>query len=124
MSAGSLLGYSERTLGLLERLHALGAQLLIDDFGDGASSLSSLERFPITGVKLHPSFVARLPNPRAYKLLQATTALAGSLGLSVTAVGVESAEQLALLKKAGVGAAQGYYFAAPMSAEELEEFEA
>ena len=124
LSAGSLLGYSERTLGLLERLHALGAQLLIDDFGDGASSLSSLERFPITGVKLHPSFVARLPNPRAYKLLQATTALAGSLGLSVTAVGVESAEQLALLKKAGVGAAQGYYFAAPMSAEELEEFEA
>lgn len=124
LSAGSLLGYSERTLGLLERLHALGAQLLIDDFGDGASSLSSLERFPITGVKLHPSFVARLPNPRAYKLLQATTALAGSLGLSVTAVGVESAEQLALLKKAGVGAAQGYYFAAPMSAEELEGFEA
>ena len=122
LSAGSLLGYSERTLGLLERLHALGAQLLIDDFGDGASSLSSLERFPITGVKLHPSFVARLPNPRAYKLLQATTALAGSLGLSVTAVGVESAEQLELLKKAGVGAAQGYYFAAPMSAEELEGF--
>jgi len=124
LSAGSLLGYSERTLGLLERLHALGAQLLIDDFGDGASSLSSLERFPITGVKLHPSFVARLPNPRAYKLLQATTALAGSLGLSVTAVGVESAEQLALLKKAGVDAAQGYYFAAPMSAEELEGFKA
>ena len=124
LSAGSLLGYSERTLGLLERLHALGAQLLIDDFGDGASSLSSLERFPITGVKLHPSFVARLPNPRAYKLLQATTALAGSLGLNVTAVGVESAEQLALLKKAGVGAAQGYYFAAPMSAEELEGFKA
>ena len=124
LSAGSLLGYSERTLGLLERLHALGAQLLIDDFGDGASSLSSLERFPITGVKLHPSFVARLPNPRAYKLLQATTALAGSLGLSVTAVGVESAEQLALLKRAGVGAAQGYHFAAPMSAEELEGFRA
>ena len=124
LSAGSLLGYSERTLGLLERLHALGAQLLIDDFGDGASNLSSLERFPITGVKLHPSFVARLHNPRAYKLLQATTALAGSLGLSVTAVGVENAEQLALLKKAGVGAAQGYYFAAPMSAEELERFEA
>ena len=124
LSVGSLLGYSERTLGLLERLHALGAQLLIDDFGDGASSLSSLERFPITGVKLHPSFVARLPNPRAYKLLQATTALAGSLGLNVTAVGVESAEQLALLKKAGVGAAQGYYFAAPMSAEELEGFKA
>ena len=65
LSAGNLLGYSERTLGLLERLHALGAQLLIDDSNDGASSLSSLERFPITGVKLHPSFVARLPNPRA-----------------------------------------------------------
>ncbi|WP_424951554.1 EAL domain-containing protein [Deinococcus sp.] len=122
LSAGSLLDYSERTLGLLERLHGLGAQILVDDFGDGASSLTSLERFPISGVKLHPSFVARLSNPRAYKLLEATTALASSLGLSVTAVGVENAEQLTLLRKAGVGAAQGYYFAAPMSAEELAGF--
>ena len=122
LSAGSLIDYSERTLGLLERLQGLGSQILVDDFGDGASSLTSLERFPISGIKLHPTFVARLHHPRAYKLLEATTALAGSLGLSVTAVGVENAEQLTLLRQAGVGAAQGYYFAAPMTAEELEKF--
>jgi len=122
LSAGSLLDYSERTLGLLERLSEMGARILVDDFGDGASSLTSLERFPISGVKLHPSFVARIHHPRAYKLLAATTMMASSLGLSVTAVGVETAEQLKMLKRAGVGAAQGYYFAAPMSAEELDTF--
>ncbi len=122
LSAVSLIDYSERTLGLLERLSEMGAQILVDDFGDGASSLTTLERFPISGVKLHPSFVARLHHPRAYKLLAATTAMASSLGLSVTAVGVENAEQLALLRKAGVGAVQGYHFAGPLTAEELEAF--
>ncbi|MGY2895256.1 EAL domain-containing protein [Deinococcus sp. UYEF24] len=122
LSAASLTEYSERTLGLLERLSEMGAQILVDDFGDGASSLTTLERFPISGVKLHPNFVARLHHPRAYKLLAATTAMASSLGLSVTAVGVENAEQLALLKKAGVGAVQGYHFAGPLTAEELEAF--
>ncbi|GGJ74468.1 sensor domain-containing protein [Deinococcus aquiradiocola] len=124
LSAGSLIDYSERTLGLLERLHALGARILVDDFGDGASSLTSLERFPISGIKLHPSFVARLQNPRAFKLLEATTTLARSLALSVTAVGVETREQLALLRQAGVGAAQGYIFAAPMAADALDTFRA
>ncbi|WP_407568838.1 EAL domain-containing protein [Deinococcus altitudinis] len=124
LSAASLTEYSERTLGLLERLSEMGAQILVDDFGDGASSLTTLERFPISGVKLHPSFVARLHHPRAYKLLAATTAMASSLGLSVTAVGVENAEQLALVKKAGVGAVQGYHFAGPLSADELEAFRA
>jgi PAS domain S-box-containing protein len=122
LSAASLIDYSERTAGLLTRLTEMGARILVDDFGDGASSLSSLERFPLAGIKLHPSFVGRLHHPKAYKLLSATTALAGSLGLSVTAVGVETAEQLDLLRKAGVAAAQGYYFAAPMSADELAGF--
>ena len=123
LSADSLLHFSQRTLSLLTRLRELGASIVVDDFGDGASSLTSLERFPISGVKLHPNFVARLDNPRAYKLLQGTALLASSLGLSVTAVGVETAEQLALLEQAGVGAAQGYYFAAPMPAEELPQFQ-
>ncbi|MFC4455069.1 EAL domain-containing protein [Deinococcus sonorensis] len=119
MSAGSLLHYSERTLNLLERLREAGAGLWVDDFGDGASSLTALERFPLSGIKLHPSFVARLPHERAVRLLEGTTALASSLGLSVTAVGVETAEQLEVLRQAGVGAAQGYLYAAPMTAGEL-----
>ncbi|ULH15041.1 EAL domain-containing protein [Deinococcus sp. KNUC1210] len=123
LSADSLLHFSQRTLNLLTRLRELGASIVVDDFGDGASSLTSLERFPISGVKLHPSFVARLDNPRAYKLLQGTALLASSLGLSVTAVGVETAEQFALLEHAGVETAQGYYFAAPMTAGELSSFQ-
>ncbi|WP_425146043.1 sensor domain-containing protein [Deinococcus sp.] len=123
LSADSLLHFSQRTLHLLTRLRELGANILIDDFGDGASSLTSLERFPINGVKLHPSFVARLEQPRAYKLLRGTALLASSLGLSVTAVGVETAEQLGLLQGAGVEAAQGYYFSAPLPPEELASFE-
>ena len=122
LSADSLLHFSQRTLNLLTHLRELGANILIDDFGDGASSLTSLERFPINGVKLHPSFVARLDHPRAYQLLCGTAALAASLGLSVTAVGVETAQQLFLLEQAGVSAAQGYHFAPPLSAQELAEY--
>ncbi|WP_231881607.1 sensor domain-containing protein [Deinococcus puniceus] len=120
VSAGSLLDHSQDTLGLLEQLRTHGARLIVDDFGDGASSLTALTRFPLSGLKLHPTLTARLPNDeRSLTLVQATIDLAHRLNLHVTAVGVETQEQLGVLRDLGCDAAQGYAITPPLSADAL-----
>lgn len=120
VSAGSLIDHSAETLGLLEGLRARGARLLVDDFGDGASSLTALTRFPLSGVKLHPTLTARLPgDQKSLKLVQGTVSLAHSLGLSVTAVGVETYAQLDVLRDLGCDAAQGFALTPPLSAGDM-----
>lgn len=120
VSAGSLLDHSQDTLGLLEQLRTHGARLIVDDFGDGASSLTALTRFPLSGVKLHPTLTARLPNDeRSLTLTEATVDLAHRLNLHVTAVGVETQDQLNVLRDLGCDAAQGYAITPPLSAGDL-----
>ena len=120
VSAGSLIDHSQDTLGLLEQLRTHGARLIVDDFGDGASSLTALTRFPLSGVKLHPTLTARLPgDERSLTLVQGTIDLAHRLGLHVTAVGVETQEQLSVLRDLGCDAAQGYAITPPLSATDL-----
>lgn len=120
VTAGSLLDHSQETLGLLEQLRSLGAALSVDDFGDTATNLAALTRFPLDGVKLHPTLTARLPeDPRSVTLVQATVDLAHRLGLWVTAVGVETPEQLRVLRELGCNAAQGYAIAPPLALPEL-----
>lgn len=120
VSASSLLDHSEETLGLLDALRARGARLIVDDFGDGASSLTALTQFPLYGVKLHPTLTTRLPgDQKSLKLVQGTVSLAHSLGLTVTAVGVETYAQLDMLRDLGCDAAQGYALPPPLSAGDL-----
>ncbi|UBV41989.1 EAL domain-containing protein [Deinococcus taeanensis] len=120
VSAGSLLDHSQETLGLLEQLRSLGARLSVDDFGDGASSLAALTRFPLSTVKLHPTLTARLPeDEKSLTLVRGTIDLAHSLGLQVWAVGVETAEQLSVLRELGCDAAQGFAIAPPMPGADL-----
>ncbi|GHF49836.1 EAL domain-containing protein [Deinococcus metalli] len=120
VAAGSLLDHSQDTLGLLEQLRTLGAQLSVDDFGDGASSLSALTRFPLSAVKLHPTLTARLPDDRrSLALVQGATDLAHRLGLKVVAVGVETSEQLEVLADLGCDAAQGYAICPPLALPDL-----
>lgn len=120
VSAGSLIDHSEETLGLLEALRSRGARLIVDDFGDGASSLTALTQFPLSGLKLHPTLTTRLPDDqKSLKLVQGTVSLAHSLGLSVTAVGVENYAQLDMLRDLGCDAAQGYAMTPPLSADDL-----
>ncbi|WP_233554525.1 EAL domain-containing protein [Deinococcus cavernae] len=120
VSAGSLLDHSQETLGVLERLRSKGSRLIVDDFGDAASSLTALTRFPLSGLKLHPTLTAKLPddNP-GMKLVQGTVSIAHSLGLSVTAVGVETYAQLDALRDLGVNAAQGYALTPPLGVHDL-----
>lgn len=120
VAAGSLLDHSEETLGQLEQLRSLGARLCVDDFGEGASSLSALTRFPLSAVKLHPTLTAKLPgDPKSMVLVEGTIDLAHRLGLGVVAVGVETEAQLKILRELGADAAQGYAIAPPLSAPDL-----
>jgi diguanylate cyclase len=87
----------------------------IDDFGTGYSSLGRLQRLPVDKVKIDKSFVAELGNSRdAEMIVRAIIALARSLGITVTAEGVENDRQLAFLAAEGCDYAQGYHLSVPL----------
>ena len=110
----------DRTSATLRRLKALGVQLALDDFGTGYCSLSYLQRFTVDVIKIDRSFVAALDrNAGAQAIARAVIALAGALGATVTAEGIERPEQLAFLRAAGCSHGQGYYFAPPLPDEEI-----
>jgi diguanylate cyclase (GGDEF)-like protein/PAS domain S-box-containing protein len=110
----------DHTAATLLRLKALGVQLALDDFGTGYSSLSYLQRFTVDVIKIDRSFVTALDrNAGAQAIARAVVALAGALGATVTAEGVERPEQFAFLRAAGCAAGQGYYFAPPLPEEEI-----
>lgn len=105
----------------LSGLKKLGVSLAIDDFGTGYSALSYLKRFPIDAMKVDRSFVMDLgKDPLALALVTAIVAMANALELRVTAEGAETNEQLAVLKGLGCERVQGFLFARPMTARELE----
>jgi diguanylate cyclase (GGDEF)-like protein/PAS domain S-box-containing protein len=104
----------------LATLKALGARLSIDDFGTGYSSLSYLKQFPVDAVKVDRCFVDGLgTDPHDSALVAAIVAMAGALGLEVTAEGVETHGQLANLKQLQCRRAQGFYLARPMTADAI-----
>ncbi len=95
----------------LERLREIGLQMVLDDFGQGHSSLAYLQRLPIAGLKIDRSFVEALgANSPAEEIVRSIVALAVTLGLYTVAEGVETREQLAILRALGVVYAQGYLF--------------
>ena len=107
----------------LETLNALNAQdvrLSIDDFGTGYSSLSYLKRFKIDQLKIDRSFVSELePDSDNEAITAAIIAMANALKLEVVAEGVETREQMQLLRKRGCQLMQGYYFSRPVAATEV-----
>ena len=105
----------------LRELRALGVRILLDDFGTGYSSLSHLQRFPIDALKIDRSFVMHLgAGADECAIVRAIVAMAGALGLDVVAEGVETAAQAAEAGALGCDRGQGYYFARPAPAAEVE----
>ncbi len=101
----------DRARRQLKRARAAGIKVLLDDFGVGFSSLSIATQLPIDGFKIDRCFVASLAgNPSAFAAVEAITQLAKRMDLHVVAEGVETVEQLELLRSLGVGFAQGFLF--------------
>ncbi|MCC7250761.1 bifunctional diguanylate cyclase/phosphodiesterase [Hyphomicrobium sp.] len=107
----------------LLKLDELGVEIALDDFGTGYASLSHIKAFPIGRLKIDRSFVADMQdNTDNLSIVQAIVQLARSLGLGVTAEGVEEETQVALLRSMGCGSLQGYYFSKPQPAEAIRRF--
>lgn len=108
------------TIATLHAIKALGFALSIDDFGTGYSSLNYLCRFPLDKLKIDMSFVQNIHNsPQNLAVTKAIIGLGHTLGLSVTAEGVESAADADVLRQAGCDELQGFYFARPMPLAQL-----
>jgi diguanylate cyclase (GGDEF)-like protein/PAS domain S-box-containing protein len=113
----------EAAVGLLTQLRELGVQLSIDDFGTGYSSLSYLQRFPIDTLKIDRSFVTQMmENEENLAIVRTIVALAQNLGMDVVAEGVETEDQLKLLKKLECENGQGYLFSTPLGGRQLDQF--
>ncbi|MGI8484343.1 MAG: putative bifunctional diguanylate cyclase/phosphodiesterase [Thermomicrobiales bacterium] len=109
------------TVSTLNQLRNLGVGVSIDDFGSGYSSLRYLRELPVTGVKLDRSFMRGLEtDPGAQAMVTGIVSLTHAIGLSVTAEGIETARQLALVRAIGCDQGQGYLLAppAPVSPED------
>lgn len=113
-----LMGGADEVRPMFDALTAQGIRISIDDFGTGYSSLSYLQRFPISNVKIDRSFITGIPHdPDSVALTEAIVAMARALGMTVTAEGVEDADQVEFLSKAGCQEIQGYYIGKPVTAE-------
>ncbi len=123
ITENAIMENMELALRTLHRLSDMGVGLAIDDFGTGYSSLSVLRQYPLDSLKIDGSFVRDLAdNTDDREIVSAVVALAHNLGLKVVAEGVETREQLALLRARGCDLIQGYYLGRPMSAEALSDF--
>jgi len=112
-------GIKERLL----RYGEIGVEVSIDDFGSGNCAVSSLRKYHLDYVKIDRSFVAEMAtNANSHAVVEAIIAMAHKLSMKTVAEGVETEEQLAMLRLAGCDQAQGYFFARPMPASEFREY--
>jgi EAL domain-containing protein (putative c-di-GMP-specific phosphodiesterase class I) len=120
LTEGTLMADPERTVAVLDRLHALGVGLAVDDFGSGYSSLAYLKRLPVDELKIDKGFVRHLATDTADAAIVASTVgLGHALGLRVVAEGIEDEAAWDQLAAMGCDVAQGYYLARPLPAERL-----
>lgn len=123
ITEGVLLDSNTAVINFLLEFHDAGIQVALDDFGTGYSSLSYLKKFDIDSIKIDRSFVQNIEfDSDNMVLCEAIIAMAHKLKLRVIAEGIETQEQLDLLKFAGCDFGQGYFFSKPISPEEFEKF--
>ncbi len=107
----------------VDALKALGAGISLDDFGTGFSSLSHVHSLPLDTLKVDRSFIQDIcDNPASFKIVKSLAALCADMGLTCVVEGVETADQLALLKTLNCDRVQGYHFARPMKPEAIAAY--
>jgi diguanylate cyclase (GGDEF)-like protein/PAS domain S-box-containing protein len=110
------------TISVLQALKGLGVRLAIDDFGTGYSSLAYLKRFPVDTLKIDRMFVEGLgKDPQDTAIVQSVMKLAQTLNLTVTAEGIETADQMEQLRSIACAEGQGYLFARPVPRDALDQ---
>lgn len=115
------LSNDDNSAAAMRDLRGLGVNIAFDDFGTGFASLSSLQRFPLTTLKIDQSFVSGLVGePRAAAIVRALVTMGNELGLSTIAEGIETAEQETVLHAFGCKVGQGYRFGRPGTARDFE----
>lgn len=120
ITESAIMREADKCLHNLRRLRDLGVTLSIDDFGTGYSSLSQLKKLPVSELKIDKSFILNLDTSADDQLIvRSTIDLGHTLGLSVTAEGVESEAIKALLKSYGCDTAQGYLYSKPLPAKDF-----
>jgi diguanylate cyclase len=111
----------DRSLHILRQIKALGVTIAVDDFGTGYSSLSTLRAFPFDKIKLDRSFMGEVEHDQQAKaVVRAVLTLGKSLNVPVLAEGVETTQQLAILRKEGCDEAQGYLLGRPKPISQIE----
>jgi diguanylate cyclase (GGDEF)-like protein len=122
VTEGVLIDNPQEAQSRLDALRALGVRLALDDFGTGYSSLNYLQKFPFDRLKIDRSFVASLgTSGNTGAIIQSIVTLGHTLGMKVLAEGVEKDEQRVLLRLAGCDEMQGYLFAKPRPAAEIDQ---
>jgi diguanylate cyclase (GGDEF)-like protein/PAS domain S-box-containing protein len=113
---------AEQAIGTLQGLKDLGVQVSIDDFGTGYSSMLYLKRLPVTRLKIDQSFVRDIPDDGDdVEIVRAMVAMCRSLRLGVIAEGIETQDQLNLLREMGCTHGQGYLLCVPLPCGEVEQ---
>lgn len=109
-----LMQDAESVIASLHRLRALGVLIALDDFGTGYSSLSYLRRFPFDKIKIDRAFIRDIANPDAAAIVRAVVGIGERLGMGIVAEGVETLEQLELVRREGCTQVQGFLFSRPL----------
>ena len=123
VTEGVLIGDEQLALGMLRALKEQGVRISLDDFGTGFSSLSYLRRFPFDKIKIDRSFVqGQQTDPGTQAIMEAVLAMSARLNLEVIAEGVETEEQLAMIRRQGCGEVQGYLLGRPMPRADIPRF--
>lgn len=123
ITESTMLHNVEDTVKKLEEIKSLGIRLAVDDFGTGYSSLSYLHKFPISILKVDRSFVENIGASReAAAMVRAIISMSETLKMTTIAEGIEDAGQAEILDMMGCKWGQGYFFARPLDADQVEEF--
>ena len=121
MTEGYFIHHPERAQAAIEKLQQIGLSIALDDFGSGFASTGYLRRFGFDRMKIDKSLVVALEEGgRSLEMLTATVALARSLGIPVTAEGIETEDQAVILQICGCDELQGYLFSKPLDAEGVD----
>ena len=110
-----LMQDGDAVIASLHRLRSLGVVVALDDFGTGYSSLGYLRRFPFDKIKIDKSFIRDIADPDAAAIVRAVVSIGERLGMGIVAEGVETAEQLELVRREGCAQVQGFLFSRPLS---------